>query len=523
MASGRLNPCDTPPLRTDRRKPPLEGRPTRQGRQRKIVAAVGALALSLLGAQIVLAAPPSASITAPSLLQIGQVGTFTATTSDPDGGSITLIEWDFEDDGTFDKTGASVSHSYGTAGQKTVRLRVTDSAAEVTEATATVTVNAPPVARITAEPTRAQIGQSVAFSGIDSSDPDPGDSIQTYEWDLGTGSFGSPSASPNAPPTSFATGGDKNIRLRVTDKFGGAHVATLVFHVNLKPLAKFIFAAVNPPSGQTGVALDPGQNLQVPIIGQWVAFSSQSTDSDGTIKAHAWFDANIPGEGPTGLFTGPFAGNSASPIHVPYTIAGNMRVLLQVTDNEDAVSETNPPTPEALATVRVNTRPESDFVFSPQTPVVGETITFAQAADDPDPDSLANPPNGLVTKYEWDLDNDGTFGEQGETGGRVQRKFDSAGAMPVKLRVTDGAGARHEVTRTVDVATTRPDARFTSSPQDPLPGQAVNFTSGSIPTSGKAITKVEWDFDYDQRTLRPTPAVRLPRTTRSVMPSPAMG
>lgn len=48
-----------------------------------------------------------------------------STSTDPDN-DITTYEWDYENDGTFDSTGAVRTHTYTTAGPKVVRLRVTD-------------------------------------------------------------------------------------------------------------------------------------------------------------------------------------------------------------------------------------------------------------------------------------------------------------------------------------------------------------------------------------------------------------
>ncbi len=45
---------------------------------------------------------------------------------DPDGGAITLFEWDWENDGVFDDTGSNLDHIWPSAGTYFVQLRVTD-------------------------------------------------------------------------------------------------------------------------------------------------------------------------------------------------------------------------------------------------------------------------------------------------------------------------------------------------------------------------------------------------------------
>jgi PKD repeat protein len=63
--------------------------------------------------------------------------------NDPDGGSITLYEWDWENDGTFDETGADVNHTFITAGTYYVQFRVTDneSATDTLDAPLEIVIN----------------------------------------------------------------------------------------------------------------------------------------------------------------------------------------------------------------------------------------------------------------------------------------------------------------------------------------------------------------------------------------------
>jgi PKD repeat protein len=70
--------------------------------------------------------PDAAFTFAPSNPRPGQVVDFDATSStDPDG-TVAGYEWDLDGDGTVDATGERTSFSYGTAGNYTVRLNVTD-------------------------------------------------------------------------------------------------------------------------------------------------------------------------------------------------------------------------------------------------------------------------------------------------------------------------------------------------------------------------------------------------------------
>jgi hypothetical protein len=77
-------------------------------------------------ATIVVNAPPQASFTvAPAKPREGQEVTFASTSIDPDG-ALVKQEWDLNNDGTFERSGAVVSTSRLKKGTRPVRLRVTD-------------------------------------------------------------------------------------------------------------------------------------------------------------------------------------------------------------------------------------------------------------------------------------------------------------------------------------------------------------------------------------------------------------
>ncbi|PFG39146.1 glucose/arabinose dehydrogenase [Georgenia soli] len=70
--------------------------------------------------QAVIAADPISSSEAPLTVTFDGSGS-----SDPEGGALTY-DWDLDGDGTFDATGATVTHTYTELGQFTARLRVAD-------------------------------------------------------------------------------------------------------------------------------------------------------------------------------------------------------------------------------------------------------------------------------------------------------------------------------------------------------------------------------------------------------------
>jgi hypothetical protein len=90
-----------------------------------------------------------------------------------------------------------------------------------------------------------------------------------------------------------------------------------------------------------------------------------------------------------------------------------------------------------------NRPPVASFEVAPRAPVAGTRVRFTSTAVDPD---------GRIAALAWDLNADGRFGEATAT--VAARRFSRPGSYVVRLRATDGAGARALAERTVVVAET---------------------------------------------------------------------
>jgi PKD repeat protein len=202
-----------------------------------------------------------------------------------------------------------------------------------------------------------------------------------------------------------------------------------------------------------------------------------ASDAEGEIAGYAW---DLDNDGDFDDASGIDALSQGRP-------AGTYTVRLRVADQHGA-------TPTATLTFRVNSAPSPSFVFEPSTPVIDQPVTFSSTASDDE--------DGTRLTYSWDLDDDGTFCETGETGPSVRRAFATAASHRVRLRVTDSGGITREATRQVVVQATRPDASFSWSPGTPLPGEAVTFAASASSPTGKPIAAIEWDFSYDRSTGR---------------------
>ncbi len=382
--------------------------------------------------------------------------TFTSTSSDGDG-SIVSTQWDFEDNGSFDASGPQVSHAYLFANSYTVRLRVTDNEGAVKDLTKTVNVstppNDPPSANFTVSPASPKTLENVTFNSTSTDDG----SIVSYEWELdGDDDFNDRLGSSFT--NVFSQSGTYTVALKVTDDGGASSIKSKdVVIANRPPVSDFEFSPAAPQKNQA------------------VTFTSLASDPENRIQILEW---DLDGDNQYDDAFGPTATKT-------FDTPGTKTVRLRITDSDGGSNS-------AAKTLTVASQPPSaSFVFSPDTPLSLQRVTFTSTSTDPD---------GAIADVRWDTDNDGAFDDGNDI--EASRIFDTAGTKTVRMRVTDDDGNAVTTTRTVPVTNRAPTA-IIDAPSAAQKSTNVTFKSISTDLDG-SITKTEWDTDNNWLTVEGT-------------------
>jgi len=136
----------------------------------------------------------------------------------------------------------------------------------------------------------------------------------------------------------------------------------------------------------------------------------------------------------------------------------------------------------AASTVRADP-PVGDFSFSPAVPQIGQSVSFSSTATDADDASLT---------VSWDFGDGSAAG----SGLSASHSYDSPGDKTVTMTMSNGIDAPVVVTHTLHV-NAPPTASFIFSPQTPLTGQQVQFSStSSDPDPGDTLS-YSWDLNGD--------------------------
>lgn len=261
--------------------------------------------------------PPVAKGNGPSRVAVNALATFDAgRSSSPDGAALSYA-WDFDGNGTYEAAGRSASTRFTAPGGRDVRLAVTDAWGQRAETLIHVDVTNDAPNAVIGVPAQIVLGEPAVLDATGSVDPDS--AVASYEWDLDDdGNFETAGAQPTW--TSPSPGWSK-IRLRVTDDFGAAKVATASVRVLQRPRANLALV------------------WSTPLAGTSLAFSaSGSLDPDGRIERLEW---DLDGDGRVDQTTY----SPGVKLWWTYPTPGDRTATLTVTDNDGLTTTTTLPVP----------------------------------------------------------------------------------------------------------------------------------------------------------------------------------
>jgi hypothetical protein len=425
----------------------------------------------VVAVQAVLAVPqPSFTFTvAPGTGAACKTVNFTSTSGDPADpeGDVEAIEWDLDNNGVFEASGATASGGFA-AGTHTVGIRATDNdggGGAVATTQQVAVPNADPTATVT-PPATVQAGVSGVYTATAG---DSDGTVAGIAWDFDGDGFDDGTGA--SQPHTYTAAGPQTARAQVTDNCGAQAIGE----------ASFTVAAPQAPPVASFTMKVAGADVTTVNPGVQVTFASTSTDPNGDPLTFSW---SLDGDGAFNDGTGA----SVTKTYPTFSTVKTIRVRLQVSDG-GAGSPV-----EAFHDLVINKAPFGAFTVSPELPVINEAVTFDAASHSFDFE------NSIAT-YEWDFDYGGTPASftPDATGGTTTRTFATAGSKSVALRVTDEDGGVTVIPRAVTVQVSRPTAGLTYSPANPLPGQAVTLTSTSTPSASPgapALESTQWDFSY---------------------------
>ena len=345
-------------------------------------------------------------------------------------------------------------------------LGVTSSASRDYTVGATQASNEAPVAVLNATPDTGTLPLVVSLDAGLSADPDG--TLTKYEWDFdGDGTYDLDSGTTSTAQHTYPAAGTYHAKVRVTDDGNPALTATATHTITVT------LPPNKPPT--VSVAANPGTGV-APLA---VNLTATAADPDGAIAKYEW---DFDGDGTFDQDTG----TTATVAHT-YPTPGTYQAKVRVTDNGSPALQA---TASVGVTVNANQPPTVSVVAQPKTGKIPLSVDFTATASDPD---------GTITKYEWDFDNDGTFDLDSGTTATATHDYPAAGTYTCLVRVTDNGTPGLTSTATVQVTANANQPPTVSLGADVTQGKGpltVNFTATASDPDG-TITKYEWDFDDD--------------------------
>ncbi len=460
---------------------------------------------------------PVASFTAPLAAKAGESVSFDASaSSDPDG-TIAKYEWDLDGNGSYETntgTTPTTSHTFPTAGNAEVGLRVTDNGGAIATTTKAITIEAEgggggePTTygkAVLATPGLSdywRLGESSGSLLADSVGPSPATTS-------GEPTLGIPGSVFNESDTAVRFDGVNDAASAAVD-LSGKTAITVEFWMKWNAWANDDALAMemtnnfneapggflidpNSSYGNFAVALGIGGSRNItlfsrPTAGRWHHYAFVlDTTAPAAQQVVPYVDGKVVSYSKAGSGTEapPFASSTLNFMSRAGSALFGAGDLDEVAIYDRALSPATVTGHYAVAAH--NNAPEPSFTVSPNPALTNSTVSFdASASKDPE---------GAVAKYEWDLDSNGTYETNTGATPTVTRSYSIPGDRAIGLRVTDSEGATATAMRTLTIQNQLPVASFTASPNPVLSGVSTTLNASASSDPDGTIAKYEWDLD----------------------------
>lgn len=295
-----------------------------------------------------------------------------------------------------------------------------------------------------------------------------------------TGSDGKATTIYTAPPAPPALAGGSGSSVSIVATPIGTDSTTSPVHGASSVLIRLVPPGVILPPAGTPTArftfTPTPVNFNIPVtFDASTSCAGGATDAgcsstNSTITTYQW----TFGDGGTG------SGRTATHTYTQSTTpATGFSVTLTVT-NDRGVSASS----TQQVQVSASPAPTGDWVFSPTSPIVGDSIFF-------NADSVRPAAGHTIVQYTWN------FGDQTPTqsGFQTTHVFTTAGTYQVVLSVRDDADQKATFTKAVTIASGKPVPAFTVSPTSPKAGVGATFDASATQTfGGSPVVTFQWNW-----------------------------
>jgi len=463
--------------------------------------------------------PPSAAHGGP--YQIEQEDNLVLRGEATDGnnacGEVLTISWDLDGDGFDDGTGVNPTIAWANLGglgvgadnPNTIRIRVQDDEGlEDIQSTTLIIYPRNPVADGRAQPNPARCEEQLSFDANGSFHPNPNRSLASYSWDFdGDGAFDDSGRTVDHAYPQFGT---YDVTLQVTDDLGRTDTdafQVVVDQGNQAPVARTDLAQYIALEGEVLVLDALSSSDPDAACGDGISLIEWDMNGNGSFA-----DAvDISGNFSSGL-----PARRRGRIEIPWndlvaymqwpadrdTLLPNNTVNVRVTDTFGAQNEIS-----VLVSL---------FEASPR-PVVSQSPNPGMVSRDngngivtlDGRESWSPVPGVAVTRYDWDLDNDGVFEVQDQPFIQFINIFnpvpepENVPVVTITLRVTDDGGRHADLGYDVnfDVPPTAPtaDADASDPPEEGYHilagrGLSLNASQSMDPDDDDCVRYYRWDL-----------------------------